>query len=251
MQKTLEEAFHVNSDTVFDGEFWNRFVLELAARFRGLEGIKISWEEVSRIGIDVALDRINAAIGPAADRIQRITELGFLVAPSTTPVTLTIGQPAAFTITAGDARDLFSPSPFVLLGRSTTADDFAVARRVGYDRETGLLEVLVVSVVGDPGPHEDWSIGALAGSTLAQLLMLEDAEAARAAAMAAQQDIAPRHADVVTKHGQVLASAEVVATKRDQAVAAAAAAAQSALSIDTVAIASSILLAEQRRNFFG
>lgn len=174
MQKTLEEAFHATGETVIDVEFWNRFVLELAARFRGLENIKISWEEVSRLGIDVALARINNAIAPAAERVQRITELGFLVASSDTPATLSPGQRVDLIVTAGDARDLFTPSPFLFIGRAATADDYAVARLVGYNRESGLLELLIVSVAGAPGPHSDWSIGAVAGSTIAQLMMLEE-----------------------------------------------------------------------------
>lgn len=183
-QQTFETAFHATGQTVIDAEYWNRFVLEIAARFRGLDGIKVAWEEVSRQGIDVALARINETLGPAAQRIQALSGLGFLVAASETPATLGVGEVLDLVVTEGDARDLFTPSPYVMLSRSLSAADYAVAKLRSYDRDTGLLQTEVVSFAGDPGPHADWSIGAIAGSTLAQLLMLGQGQAAQAATLA-------------------------------------------------------------------
>lgn len=190
MQTGLEQAFHVDGFTTFDQEFWNRFVRELAARFRGLEDIKISWEEVSRQGIDVALERINNVITPAAEGIRRLTELGFLVAASETPATLTAGQVVTLEVVAGPARDLFTPSPFVLVGRSQSADDYAVARLRSYDNTSGALDLELVTVAGDAGPHADWTIGALAGSTIAQLMMLDEGRGLAATVVAAAARIA-------------------------------------------------------------
>lgn len=209
MQQTLEEAFHVDGQTVFDQEFWNRFVRELAARLRGFEGIKIAWDEVSRQGIDVALARINEAIGPAAERIRRLTELGFLVAASETPAALELGAILQLEVIAGDGRELFAPSPFLLLGRRATPDDYAVVKLRTYDRETGALELEVVSYAGDPGPHADWSVGALAGSTVAQIVMLDQTRQLHAEMGAAleQLDLAFDQADQARDQAQASAVA--------------------------------------------
>lgn len=207
MQAQLETTFHADGSTVFDQEFWNRFVREVAARLRGFDGIKIAWEEVSRQGIDVALARINETLGPAAERIRRLTELGFLVASSETPAALELGAILRLVVTAGDTRDLFSPSPFLLLGRIASPDDYAVVRFRSYDREGGTLEVEVVSFAGDPGPHEDWSLGALAGSTLAQVVMLDQTRALHAemAEAFAQLDLAFDQVDQAREQAQTSA----------------------------------------------
>ncbi len=270
MQESLESAFLANGDTVIDEAFWNRFVRELAARFRGLEGIKISWAEVSRQGIDLALDRINETIGPAAERIRRLTELGFLVAASETPATLEVGAILQLEVTAGDTRDLFAPSPFLLLGRTLSAADYAVVKLRTYDAETGALELEVVTVAGDPGPHADWSIGALAGSTLAQLTALDqgrdvlaetlearDASRAardtagqhRAATQADREAVTALRADALAFRNTAGGHATAAGEQRTLAEQAAAAAAASAASLNAPAINAAILLAEQRAAF--
>lgn len=237
--QSLEEAFYATGETVIDDAFWNRFLLELAARFRGLEGIKISWEEVSRQGIDLALARINETIGPASERIRLLSELGFLIASSTTPATLGNGQVLDLVVTEGNARDLFTPSPFVMLGRTLSAEDFGVAKLRTYDRATGALQVEVVTFAGDPGPHSDWTIGAIAGSTLAQLLMLDqgrqvlaDSELARDAAndnrdqaVTARQAAEAARDTATGARDSALAYRDTAKTYRDQAQTAAAAAA--------------------------
>ncbi|WP_309628731.1 hypothetical protein [Brevundimonas sp.] len=221
MQEAFEKAFHVDGSTTFDQSFWNRFVLELAARLRGFENIKIAWAEVSRQGIDVALARINEAIGPAAERIRRLTELGFLVAASETPATLEAGALLELEVAAGDARDLFAPSPFLLLGRTLSADDYAVVKLRSYDPETGLLSLEVITVAGDPGPHSDWSIGALAGSTLAQLLMLEEGRTLAATILAAVASAEGAASDALGHKEFAEAAIQIVQEARDATIAAA------------------------------
>lgn len=222
-QQSFAERFHADAQTTIDAAYWNSFVLELAARFTGLEGIKISWEEVSRQGIDVALARINEVLGPTAERIRDLAALGFLVASSETPVTLDNGAVLDLVVTEGVSRGLFTPSPFVMLTRNLSADDYAVAKLRTYDRESGALQVEVVSFAGDPGPHSDWSIGAIAGSTLAQMLLLDQGRAAQLAAEAALADVTPKHADTVAKWDDVVAKHAEALPARDQAIRAAAA----------------------------
>lgn len=221
-EQSFAERFHATNDTTIDAAYWNSFVLELAARFTGLEGIKISWEEVSRQGIDVALARINEVLGPTAERIRDLAALGFLIASSETPATLGNGAVLNLVVTAGVSRGLFTPSPFVMLTRSLSPADYGVAKLRTYDRETGELQIEVVSFVGDPGPHSDWSIGAIAGSTLAQLLLLNQGQAAQAAAEAALAAVTPQRDEVAAKWAEVLAKHAEALPARDQAVRAAA-----------------------------
>lgn len=222
IEQSFAERFHATSDTTIDAAYWNSFVLELAARFSGLEGIKITWDEVSRQGIDVALARINEVLGPTAERIRDLAALGFLIASSETPATLGNGEVLDLVVTEGVSRGLFTPSPFVMLTRNLTPDDYAVAKLRTYDKVSGALQVEVVSFAGDPGPHSDWSIGAIAGSTLAQLLLLNQGKAAKQAAEAALAAVIPLHDDTVAKWDQVVAKHAEALPARDQAVRAAA-----------------------------
>lgn len=211
-QRSLEERFYVDQKTTVTPAYWNQFIAEVALRLRGLEAIKISWDEVSRVGIEVALARINESLGPAAERIGKIAEIGFLVAPSDSSVTLALG-PADFTIIEGDQRELFRPSPFVAVTRSTTPDDYAIARTLAYDRETGVLQVNIEAVAGEPGPHADWEIGALAGSVMASLDALADTQAARDTTLGYRNTAQGAATTATTKAGEA-------ATARNDAVAA-------------------------------
>ncbi len=185
-QKSFVERYFADKTTRFDEALWNNLVREVDARYRELEGIKIDWEAISDQGIQVALDRINNVLLPASDRIRRVAELGFLTAPSATENILEEGETLTFFVTAGDQRDLFTPSPFVAITRDANATDYAIGRTLFYDHETGRFEVRIDAVFGAPGPHTDWNIAAVAGSVSAQVEMLADAQAARTAAETAR-----------------------------------------------------------------
>ncbi|MGZ2374968.1 hypothetical protein ACVI3U_002871 [Sinorhizobium medicae] len=185
-QKSFVERYFAGKTTTFDEALWNNFVREVDARYRELEGIKIDWEAVSDQGIQVALDRINEVLLPASDRIRRVAELGFLTAPSATAHTLEVGETLTFVVSEGDQRDLFTPSPFVAITRGANATDYAIGRALFYNPETGQLDVRIDAVFGDPGPHSDWFIAAVAGSVSAQVELLADAQTARTGAETAE-----------------------------------------------------------------
>lgn len=178
MQQSFEEQFTVDRTKYLTPELWNRLVYEVGLRLRALDRIRIDWEAISQQGIEVLLDRLNEVLLPASERIRNLSELGFLVAPSETPVALAEG-PVQFIISEGVARDLFTPSPFLAITRIANSSDLAIARLSAYNNETGALDVVVEAVMGDPGPHSDWQIAAVAGATLAQISFLNEARIAR------------------------------------------------------------------------
>ena len=171
-QRPLSEAFFADDRTDLDNQFWNRFVQEVTARFTRLEKIEIDWERVSQQGIDVALARINEVLLPAAQNIRDIAELGFLIANSATELTLEADKIKTFIVNEAE-RDLFTPGPFLAVTRVDNADDYAVGRLMFFNRETGVLDVKIDSIWGDPGPHSDWQISATAGAVNAQISMLD------------------------------------------------------------------------------
>ncbi len=179
MQKSFEESFAVTPDTDFDDGFWNRFVNDLGVRLRGLDSIVISWELVRQQGLSVALARINEVLLPAGERIRELTELGFLVAGSTSSATMVEGETVELELTAGTQADLFTASEFLAVTRIGTVEDYAVARFVSLDRETRVLRAQVVAVFGNPGPHADWEISAVAATVLAGVEAMATAIIAR------------------------------------------------------------------------
>jgi hypothetical protein len=113
---------------------------------------------------DIALGRINEILVPAAEKIQQLTSLGFLIARSASIKTLVVSAvPTLFIVADGASRDLFTPSPFLAIERQNTTDDYAVARLIAYNRDNGELLVEVLAVYGNPGPHNDWTITASPG----------------------------------------------------------------------------------------
>lgn len=151
----------------------------LDQRLRALEPFTPSWEAAVNDLRAIGLSRLNDAILPAYQRIQLLSELGFLFAGSDSSVTLVQGQSATFNIDNETERSLFTPTPFLALTRSSTTADYAIAQLVSYDNDTGQLMVLVKSITGNPGPHTDWQIGALAANTAAAMEYFAQIDAAR------------------------------------------------------------------------
>ncbi len=162
--------------------YWDHF----DARLHALEEVRVSWQEATANVNQLALDRINEILGPAIASVAEMQARGFLIAHSASENILAETNVLTFDIADEDERRLFTPSPFLALTRAATADDYAVASWVSWDAQTGILVCEVVAAFGDPGPHDDWVIAALAGSTMAQVEMLTQARAARDAAVVAR-----------------------------------------------------------------
>ena len=167
------EDLRVRDQQALDRDFFNR-------RFRLIaESLGQLHEEVGSVTDDtdrlvaLGLSRVNEVLGPLLAKLQAVAENGFLVATSETPLTVTIGLESTLAITDEAQRDLFTPTPYVLLTREAagTEDDYAILRVTGYNRANGGLAFEVVLVNGDIGgsSHNDWVVSATAGLSVAVL----------------------------------------------------------------------------------
>src|SRR6266404_6399350 len=117
-----------NDTEDFDAERLNKAMEVLDQRLRVLEPFSPNWQAAIDELRLFGLTRINETVAPAFDRVQRLAKFGFLVADSKTSLTLAAGQDFTFVISAGDKRDLFTPSPFLAITREANTTDYAVAR---------------------------------------------------------------------------------------------------------------------------
>lgn len=203
------EDLRVRDQNELDRDFFNR-------RFRLIAEAIISLsDEVGRVTTDsdrlvtLGLNRVNEVLGPLLTKVQAASENGFLVATSTTPLTVTIGLETTLAITDEAQRDLFTPTPYVLLTRQAdgTEDDYAIVRVTGYNRANGGLAFEVILVNGDIGDasHDDWVVSATAGLSVA---VLEAATAVQETLELAQEAAADAAAAAATAE-TVLASGPV------------------------------------------
>lgn len=159
----------------------------------------------------------------ASDAVVAIQTGSFTSSLSTVPASLVVG-PVSLTL-APTGQLPFVPSPIVLIGRTSTLADYAVARLVGYDPATRALDAEILIVAGDPGPHDDLyvTIGALA--QLAQADGLIEVRAARLQTAddreAAEQAAATSTAERKTVSGLRLAASEDARRAKESADAAA------------------------------
>ena len=187
-QKSLNDVLGLSARTVFDLAFVQRMLREIENRIKPLEADADRVEAAVRDVREVALARINDVLTPAIANILDLEQRGFLRAASATPATLIAGEIRTLEVMEAD-RAIFSPSAFVALTRTSTFEDYAICRNLGWDSATGTLVLELLSVEGSPGPFPDWDISALAGSTVAQITMLAEATAAAAAATGAAEAV--------------------------------------------------------------
>lgn len=226
----------VDGKTPLGSIFFNPVFKDIDLRIHGLETLKMDWEAAMALVTEQGLKRIDTILLPAYQRVQDLADLGFLTAAATTPGgnVFTAGEQGVL-IKEGPERDLFTPTPFVVLSRAATYADYAIAQVLSYDRATGLLEVNVLSAEGAEGPHEDVYVSAAAGSELAARSFLTACQTAKAAATgAAEQTALDRQATAQDRQatGQdrqvvsqakstAVTAAETATTKAAEAVAAA------------------------------
>jgi hypothetical protein len=240
-----EAQYRFRRDDSLTAESLNSRVLDINARLLGVEIERLSEDEAFGLVLDRVLSRSEAVIANLRDQLLAITQLQWLTASSSTALTPIEGDDA-FLIIPEDQRDLFTPGPFAVLSREATPEDYAIVRTSSVDRETGRWDFSVETIVGDPGPHADWLITAIAGSTLAQLALLQQGRDARDAAVAAAEsvaDIGDQVATAVAAKVDAQAAAATATTRkneaetaRDAAIAAKLAAEAAAASVDGAAL---------------
>ena len=176
--RRLDEQFPLDASDVV-APTMRQILRAIELRFSILEQTKADYEAAVAHLTSLGLARINEILLPASQRILDYSTLGFLLANSTSEVTLAEGAQALFIIDDETQRQLFTPTPFVAIQRNGSPDDYAVAKIDVLHRDTGSLLVTVASVYGNPGPHNDWVITAAPGISEATRSYFEQAFAAK------------------------------------------------------------------------
>ena len=157
--------------------------MDLHLRVKALEAIGEAVEYIRRQVDDTVLAQAENVLAGLRAQLAAIVDLDWLTGTSTTSVALVAGQERALILPA-DERVLFAPGPFAVVQRISDPGVYAVVQTLNYDRGLGQFDFTVLTVAGAPGTYADWSIAAVAGSTLAQMTMLAQGQAARDAAAA-------------------------------------------------------------------
>jgi hypothetical protein len=160
------EDLRVRDNQNLDRDFFNR-------RYRLIaESLVSLGTEVEKINsgtdslINLGLARLNEVLGPALATAQSAAENGFLVATSETRIQISQDFETTFEIKDGPERQLFAPTPAVILmAADGTVDDWALFEVDEYNRENGGLAGKVIAVSGaiSDSPIENWVISASAG----------------------------------------------------------------------------------------
>ncbi|SFB92306.1 hypothetical protein SAMN05428997_1033 [Bosea sp. CRIB-10] len=247
MPSRFDQLYRWGKRDIVNDDALNLRFRDLDNRITPIEALKISYEAALLTLQDRVLERSEAVIEGLRDRLIEITELAWLVGSSSTGLTL-VEEAEQALIIAPDRRALFTPGPFAIVATGSDPDAYAVVQHLDFDRATGQwnFRTKVVSAALT-GAHADWSIGALAGSTLAQMALLEEGQAARTETLAARDEAVPA-ATVATEAagvavgaaGTATGAAGIASTKAGEASDAATAAAISAASVDGPAIAASL-----------
>lgn len=177
--RSLLDALGLKASDTFTYEVLVRLLRAIEARLKPLEDQTGSLEEAIEAVRKVGLDRINEVLVPAIQLVFEIQSKGFLVARSSSSVTLAEGNVLTLIVGEEQGRALFTPGPFTALTREANADDYAIARTIDYNQTSGVYTCQVLSFEGTAGPHSDWVIGALAASTIAGMTLRNQAAAAR------------------------------------------------------------------------
>lgn len=193
-------------------------------RLRALEAARADLDTAVSAVRTIALERVNNVLSPAIQSILLIQERGFLVARSDTPVSIAEGNTVIMTVGDESERAVFTPSPRVLVTRAANDTDYAVVRRVSYDQQIGEFIGVVEASFGEPGPHDDWIIAAIAGSTLAAIHAAETAAEARDQVLQEAEEVSENAGAASQYLGQTRLARDDAIEARDAASAAAAAA---------------------------
>lgn len=171
---------------IFNRGMWDTVIRDVDARIADLEQIKPELDSAIDDLTKVGLDRINSVLAPAVEKVVNLADLGFLIAHSSTSITLNVSSDViTFVIPPGAERDLFTPSPFVTISRVANYTDYAFAKTLGYDVIHGEYSCQILARFGNAGPFTDWVLSDGSGVAQAVQQMMEDTQDARDASIAA------------------------------------------------------------------
>jgi hypothetical protein len=200
--KRLDEEFELKPGTQLL-PYMKRLLTSLEVRFQDLEEVD---RMLKNIGEDIraaALLRMNEILIPATEDIIAVTKLGFLLAPVTDVLyTMKLGYMAVY-VDDGPQRKTFTPSSYLIVEHTADPNNYSIARMIGYDQQSGILEMDVTAIHGDPGPFP-WMVSSTPG-------MADSAKMYH-------DTIAPMHTEVVSDyeaivllHEEIMAAAQALA----------------------------------------
>ena len=154
------EDLRARDNQSIDRDFFNRrykLIAEaIAAIADQVDGVAADSDNLVKLG----LVRVDEVLGPLLAKVQAASQEGFLVAESATSVQLSVGLQTTLEVTAGWQRDLFQPTPYVMLTRAGGGvDDWALFRVSEYNRDNGGLagEIVATSGAVDAAAYSDWT----------------------------------------------------------------------------------------------
>jgi hypothetical protein len=188
------EDLRVRDNQDLDRDFFNRRYRLIAESLADLDAQLARINAATDNLVNVGLARVNQVLGPALATASAAAENGFLVATSSTSLTVSVGLLTTFEIDDTPARALFAPTPYVVLSRDVddSLADWAVLRVFEYNRENGGLAGEIVAINGNIGAaaHNDWVISASAGLAASLIEAAANVTATLALAQQAAQDAA-------------------------------------------------------------
>jgi hypothetical protein len=152
-------------DSRLGEEFFNRRFRLLVEAINSLESRLLSIEATNSSLVSLGLARINEVLGPALTKVQQAADLGFLIARSDTEAALpSVGQQITLVVNEDGGRDLFTPTPTVVL--NGYVDDaltiVAYGSLISYNAETGAFAANITSISEGSGTPDYWQISAAA-----------------------------------------------------------------------------------------
>lgn len=213
----MEQASRLDVQFPFDGTERVQASLRtlmpvLEARLAKAEQDQADAAEQADNLVNVGLRRINEVLLPSVERIQKLTSLGFLLAPSSSSVALSVAQ-KTFILDEGDQRDLFTPSAYVAIEATGDPNTRAIAHVLSYDSAVGFLKVDILVTFGSPLPRTDWIISASPGVTESSRVLAERAEASNIQAAAAALSAANARDIALAAKDSAIASAQTATNK--------------------------------------
>ena len=227
---TSDDFYRWGKTEPLSADNFTRRFLDLNKRLIPLESLDLSYQALVGEVNDKVLAQVAQTITSLEAQLVDLLQMQWLTGVSGTSVLLTAGTDAAVSI-AGPDVGLFAPGPFAIMQRNGDPTVYAVIQSQNYDRTNGTFNFHILTAQGGPGPFSDWSFGALAGSTLAQMTLLQQGIATLASVAA---DAAAAHADrVQTDLDAAATAADRAATHTDRLAADADAAATAADRVQT------------------
>lgn len=171
--RRFESHYQLTDKDRGDAGTFNSRLKDLDERLNAQEELRAQIEGLQQTLLRQAATRMDEVLLPALERIREIQSGGFLVAHIAEGTAVSLVEGPVSIAVDQNLKTVFRPTPFLALVREDSADDWAIARALGYDDATGVLDLDVLVVAGQPGPFEDLIVAATGGGVAGQMAFLE------------------------------------------------------------------------------